>query len=127
MVTVARARVALAQGDAAAALVAYAPLLSAAAPCAPWLRFDKLVAARLLASRGRLDEAARILNAPPQIEGAASAGPRSSDVLWYLERGHVAERLGDGARALEAYRFVATRGGIRILSSSPLQPMPARD
>jgi hypothetical protein len=107
MVTAARAHVALARGDTAAALQAYAPLLSAAAPCAPWCQVDKLVAARLLASRGRLDEAARILNAPPQIEGAASTGPRPSDVLWYLERGHVAERLGDHARALEAYRFVA--------------------
>ena len=36
-----------------------------------------------------------------------SPGPRASDVLWYLERGHVAERLGDRDRALEAYRFVA--------------------
>jgi tetratricopeptide (TPR) repeat protein len=106
MVAAARAHIALARGDTGTALQAYASLLSAAAPCAPWCQVDKLVAARLLARRGRLDEAARILNAPPQIEGATSPGPRASDVLWYLERGHVAERLGDRDRALEAYRFV---------------------
>jgi hypothetical protein len=36
-----------------------------------------------------------------------SFSPRPSDVLWYLERGRVAERLGDRDRAPEAYRFVA--------------------
>ena len=46
---------------------------------------------------------------PPTIEGGTtplSQGPRLSDVLWYLERGRLAERLGDRGRALEAYRFV---------------------
>jgi hypothetical protein len=33
--------------------------------------------------------------------------PRPSDVLWYLERGRVAERFGDRFRAREAYHFVA--------------------
>ena len=50
MVAAARAHIALARGDTAAALQAYAPLLSAAAPCAPWCQLDKLLAARLLAS-----------------------------------------------------------------------------
>jgi eukaryotic-like serine/threonine-protein kinase len=109
-VTAARAQDALVRGDTAAALHAYAPLLGAAAPCAPWCQVARLLAARLLDARGRLVEAARVFNAPPLIEGgttALSPGPRPSDVLWYLERGRVAERLGDRARALEAYRFVA--------------------
>jgi eukaryotic-like serine/threonine-protein kinase len=110
LVTAARAQDALVRGDTAAALRAYAPLLGAAAPCAPWCQVDRLLAARLLDARGQLAEAARVLNSPPSIEGgttALSPGPRPSDVLWYLERGHVAERLGERARALEAYRFVA--------------------
>ena len=110
LVTAARAQDALVRGDTAAALYAYAPLLGAAAPCAPWCQVDRLLAARLLDARGRLAEAARVFNAPPLIEGgttALSPGPRPSDVLWYLERGRVTERLGDRARALEAYRFVA--------------------
>jgi len=32
--------------------------------------------------------------------------PRPSDVLWYLERARVAERLGERARAMEAYQYV---------------------
>jgi hypothetical protein len=48
---------------------------------------------------------ARILNAPRTIE--RDLPPRPSDVLWQLEQARVAERLGDEARALEAYRFVA--------------------
>jgi hypothetical protein len=110
LVAAARAQDALVRGDTTAALRAYAPLLPNAAPCAPWCQADRLQAARLLSARGRLMEAAWVLNAPPSIEGgttALSVGPRPSDVLWYLERGHVAERLGDRARALEAYRFVA--------------------
>ncbi len=110
LVTAARAHIALARGDTAAALQAYAPLLPTAAPCAPWCQADKVQAARLLTSRGRLEEAARMLNGPPLIEGgttALSPRPRLSDVLWYLDRGHVAEGRGDRPRALEAYRFVA--------------------
>ncbi len=51
-------------------------------------------------------DAARMLNEPPTLEGY-SFEPRPSDVLWYLERGRVAERLGDRNRALEAYRYVS--------------------
>ena len=110
LVAAARAQDALVRGDTAAALRAFAPLLPNAAPCAPWCQPARLQAARLLGARGRLTEAAGVLNAPPSIEGgttALSIGPRPSDVLWYLERGHVAERLGDRTRALKAYRFVA--------------------
>jgi serine/threonine-protein kinase len=110
LVAAARAQEALVRGDTASALRAYAPLLPNAAPCAPWCQPSRLLAARLLDATGRHREAARVLNAPPSIEGgttALSVGPRPSDVLWYLERGRVAERLGDRGRALEAYRFVA--------------------
>ncbi len=70
-----------------------------------WCQDDRLLAAGLLAGRGRLEEAARILNAAPTIEGDIL--PRPSDVLWYLERGRVAERLKDRDRAIEAHRYVA--------------------
>ncbi len=101
----ARAHLALARHDTVAALRRYDSLLSAPAQ-SPWLcQSDRLFAARLLADHGRLSGAARALNAPPTIEGEMM--PRPSDVLWYLERGRVAERLKDRPRALEAYRYVA--------------------
>jgi predicted Ser/Thr protein kinase len=105
MAAFARGHLALARGDTVAALRLYDSLL-AAPLLTPWLcQNDRLLAVRLLAGRGRLTEAARILNAPPTIEGVVM--PRPSDVLWYLERGRVAERLNDRPTALEAYRYVA--------------------
>ncbi len=110
MATATRAHLALSRGDTAAALRGFDSLFAAPTPCAWWCQGGQLLFARLLAARGRLDQAARVLNAPPMLEGNvldASPAPLPSDVLWYLERGRVAERLGDSTRAREAYRYVA--------------------
>jgi serine/threonine-protein kinase len=132
--TLARAHLALAESDTAAALQAYTPLLLASCPW--WCQADQLMMARLLAARGRLADAVRILNTPSTLESdLALAEPRPSDVLWYLERGRVAERLGDRARAVEAYRYVSAiwrnadrevqpyvteaRGGLARLTAEP--------
>jgi tetratricopeptide (TPR) repeat protein len=109
MATAARAHLALARGDTARALRAFDSLATTRTPCAWWCQNGQLLYARLLAGRGRLDKAARILNEPPSLEGNvldASPAPLPSDILWYLERGRVAERLGDRARATDAYRYV---------------------
>jgi len=110
MATAARAHLALARGDTARALRGFDSLFSAETPCAWWCQNGQLLYARLLAARGSLEKAARILNQPPMLEGNvldASPAPLPSDILWYLERGRVAERLKDRDRALDAYRYVA--------------------
>ncbi len=136
MLAAGNAQIALARRDTAAALRAYDSLLDA--PCSPWCQTDLLLAGRLLAARGRLDAAARVLDAPPMIEGgttALSPDPRPSDVLWYLERARIAERLGHRERAIDAYRYVAAawrrpdpelepyaaeaRGGLARLTAEP--------
>jgi eukaryotic-like serine/threonine-protein kinase len=99
-----RAHLALARRDTAAALRLYDSLLAVPTPFPWWCQSDRLLAARFLAEHGRLKEAARTLNDPPTLEGEIM--PRPSDVLWYLERGRVAEQLDDRHRALEAYRYV---------------------
>ncbi len=109
MATATRAHLALARGDTATALRRFDSLSVATTPCAWWCQGGQLLFARLLAARGRLDQAARVLNEPPMLEGNvldASPAPLPTDVLWYLERGRVAERLGDSTRAREAYRYV---------------------
>ena len=45
-----------------------------------------------------------VLDRAPTREG--DIPPRPSDVLWYLERARVAERLGQPDRASEAYHHV---------------------
>ena len=61
----------------------------------------RYVQARLLASTGRLREAAVILADRPTLL------PSAIDVLWALERGRVADRLGDRATARQGYAVVA--------------------
>ena len=129
MATAARAHLALARGDTATALRRFDSLSTATTPCAWWCQNGQLLFARLLAARGRLDQAARVLNEPPMLEGNvldASPAPLASDVFWYLERARVAERLGDSTRAREAYRYVATPGVVRIPSSRPTPPRRGR-
>jgi len=82
----------------------YDSLLAVPTPFPWWCQSDRLLAARFFADHGGLKEAARTLNDPPTLEGEIMTRP--SDVLWYLERGRVAERLDDRPRALEAYRYV---------------------
>jgi hypothetical protein len=60
----------------------------------------RLVHARLLASRGRLRDAASILADRPTLL------PSAIDVLWTLERARVAERLGDPAAGRQSYAVV---------------------
>jgi TolB-like protein len=60
----------------------------------------RLIHARLLASTGHLREAAAILADRPTLL------PSAIDVLWALERGRVAERLGDAATARRSYTVV---------------------
>ena len=103
LAAMARAALARARGDTAAAISAYGAMLDV--PCPWWCQGELLMGARLLGGAGRLTEAARILNAPPTIERGLP--PRPTDVLWFLERARVAERLGDRTRALEAYGYVS--------------------
>jgi eukaryotic-like serine/threonine-protein kinase len=109
MATTTRAQLALARGDTATALRLFDSLVAARTPCVWWCQGNRLLFARLLAARGRLEKAARLLNEPPMLEGNvldASPAALPSDILWYLERGRAAERLGDRSRATEAYRYV---------------------
>jgi len=65
-----------------------------------WLCPDRLIFARLLASRGQDREALSVL------EASSFAGYASHEVELSLEIGRIAERLGDRDRALAAYRWV---------------------
>ena len=117
-VIAARAHIALARRDTSAALEAYRLLSTSTSP---WpYQGDRLIAARLLAGRGKVREAAEILNEAPTQEGEIS--PRLSDVLWYLERGRIAEQLGDTSRAIDAHRYVAA---VWRHADAELQPFAA--
>jgi hypothetical protein len=64
--------------------------------------FDQLTLARLLAARGRDAEALVILDRGfPWPRACLTAS------LWALERGQVAERLGQREAAASSYRFIA--------------------
>jgi serine/threonine-protein kinase len=94
----ARAYLALARGDSAAALRGFEALPDS---LCSWCTIAPLTRARLLSAAGRDREAyahlRRDLNA--MFEPTA--------VLWALERGRVAEQIGDRPAAADAYRFVA--------------------
>jgi tetratricopeptide (TPR) repeat protein len=94
----ASAYLALARGDTVESLRRFSALPdSLCALCA----VPRLVHARLLASTGRPREAAAIL------AERATLLPSAIDVLWALERAHVAERLGDRVTARQSYAVVA--------------------
>ncbi|HUF35527.1 MAG TPA: serine/threonine-protein kinase [Gemmatimonadales bacterium] len=95
------AYLALTRGDSAAAarlLVAIPDTLCLMAPCA----HEKILSARLHAARAEYREAAELLD-----RWSATGGTTPSAVLAALERGRIAERLGDSATARDRYRFVA--------------------
>jgi hypothetical protein len=95
----AQAHLALAQGDTTGALARFTVLPDTLCPrCYP----DRLVRARLLASQNRLPEAMRDLREPL----VAYLSP--FELLFALERGRVAERLGELKEAGDSYTFVAT-------------------
>jgi serine/threonine-protein kinase len=70
-------------------------------PCVPCYR-DRLLRAQLLAAFHRDLEAARILD---QMVTTAVQVP--GRVVWLLERGRIQERLGNRARARDAYAYIA--------------------
>ena len=78
--------------------------------------FQNLTRARLLAARSRDREAAQVL------DRWIPAAPGTSFVLGRLERGRVAERLGDNEKALKSYGFVAN---VWRNADSELQPYVA--
>jgi hypothetical protein len=94
------AYLALAAGDSARAMALFQQIpdtLCIAGRC----YYEKLTLARLLSARGKDRAAAALLD-----RWDRSAGRWPTSVLAELERGRVAERLGDRARALASYRFV---------------------
>jgi tetratricopeptide (TPR) repeat protein len=93
----AQAHLALARGDSAGALARFTALPDTLCPrCYP----DRLVRARLLSARGRLREALRDLREPL----VAYLSP--FELFYALERGRVAEQLGEMREAHESYAFV---------------------
>jgi len=94
---VANAYLALARGDTAESLRRFEALPDSLCELCSTPR---LIRARLLAAKGRLREAAAILADRPTLL------PSAIDVLWALERGRVAERLGDTATARRSYAVV---------------------
>jgi tetratricopeptide (TPR) repeat protein len=94
------AYLALARGDSARAVTLFQAIpdtLCIAGRCVA----EKLTLARLLSARGDDRGAAALIDRWSRAEGM---GPLA--VLAELERGRVAERLGDRARALTSYGFV---------------------
>ena len=96
-----RAYLALARGDSAEALRLFGARPDTAAFGGNSI--DDLVHAQLLAVRGRLAEAAAILERP--LLGF-NPGLSPVEILRALERGRVNERLGNRARAIEGYTLV---------------------
>jgi serine/threonine-protein kinase len=94
----ANAYLALARGDTVRSLQQFEALPDSLCELCAVPRF---VHARLLASTGRLHEAAAILTDRPTLL------PSAIDVLWALERARVADRLGDSATARQGYAVVA--------------------
>ena len=95
------AYLALARRDTTAALNLFESLPDSA--CFGFCPLDPLVRAELLSARGRDQEAARQLAVEPDF---SHRNPLPSDVLWYLERGRVNERLKNTDVARDAYADV---------------------
>jgi len=79
---------------------------------------ERLTRARLLASRGRDQEAARLLDTHVHVPGEGLP----SEVSWALERARVNERLGNRDKAVENYAFVVR---VWAHADSSLQPLVA--
>src|ERR1051325_4615577 len=92
-----RAYLALAQADTAQALARFATLPDSVCPCL----LDRITTARLLAARQRAAEAAVLLE---RVERSDTWDP--AEGRWWLERGRVAERVGEREQALRAYEFL---------------------
>src|SRR2546422_2053179 len=92
-----RAYLALAQADSAGALQRFATLPDSVCPCL----LDRITTAWLLGARQRAAEAATLLKL---VERSDTWDP--AEGLWWVERGRVAERLGERQQALQAYGFL---------------------
>jgi serine/threonine-protein kinase len=114
-----RAYFALAGGDSTAALRLFDALPDTA--CFGLCDLDALVRIKLLAARGRYQDAARRLEATPGLSWPGSA-TSPTRILWELERGRVHERLGNRDTARGGYAFV-TAAWAR--ADSALQPYVA--
>jgi len=97
------AYLALARGDSATALRLFEALPDSA--CLGECELDALVRAQLLSARGRYRDAARRLATAPVLDRTWWA-ISPTRILWELERGRVAERLGDRDAARSGYAFV---------------------
>jgi len=93
-----QAYVALARHDTADALRRFVELPDSVCPCLP----DRIVTAQLLQADRKRSEAADVLERSWPIDWQDPA-----EGLWRLERGRVAERLGQRDKAVQEYRFVA--------------------
>jgi eukaryotic-like serine/threonine-protein kinase len=98
--TAAEAWLTLARGDTAGAVERFLALPdSLCSDCV----FERLERAQLLAGEGRTAEAMRLLDADLRPAGY---GISPTEILWFLLRGRVAERLGQREKALRSYQYV---------------------
>lgn len=112
-----RAYLALARHDTSEALRQFAALPdSLCGGCFEGPAWDRVTRAQLLVARGRQAEAARLL------ELYIPAFPRPLSVVAMLERGRVADKIGNRDKAIAAYRFVVD---VWLRADSVLQPYVA--
>jgi len=112
----ARGYLALARGDTSDALNTFLTLPDS---LCPYCDDERLVTAQLLEARGRGPEAASRLER--EIKNIAGRSPLRES-FWALERARVNERLGNRAKALAGYSFVAA---VWIHADPELQPYVA--
>jgi serine/threonine-protein kinase len=111
----ARGYLALARGDTGEALHRFVALPDSLCPgCED---YQRLATAQLLEARGREREAASMLD-----REIGPSPPSLSDPFWALERARVNERLGNRAKALAGYSFVAA---VWVHADPELQPYVA--
>jgi hypothetical protein len=75
--------------------------------------YEKLIEARLLTSQGQARQAGAVL------DRWVWSGERPLFVLGVLERGHIAESLGERQKAMDSYQFVVD---VWRRADSELQP-----
>src|SRR2546426_998997 len=112
----ARGYLALARGDTSDALNTFLTLPDS---LCPYCDDERLVTGQLLEARGRGPEAASRLER--EIKNIAGRSPLRES-FWALERARVNERLGNRAKALAGYSFVAA---VWIHADPELQPYVA--
>jgi serine/threonine-protein kinase len=110
----ARGYLALARGDTSDALNRFLTLPDS---LCPFCDDQRLITAQLLEARGREHEAGSLLDREIGSSGLSWSGP-----FWALERARVNERLGNRAKALAGYRFVAA---VWMHADPELQPYVA--